>query len=184
LARAASVRATTIDGLTLIERRPYADDRGALDRLFDDDEIGRLLPGFRTSQVNHSVTRRRGTVRGMHYQTPPNADAKVITCLRGRVFDVAVDVRHGSETFLRWHAEVLEPGKYRSFVIPEGFAHGYYVLSEIAEVYYKCSNIYYPEYEKGIIWNDSNIKIKWPANNPQLSDKDNSLPSLANFNNN
>ena len=128
MARGATVRATSIDGLTLIERRPHVDDRGTLDRLFDDDEIGRLLPGFRTFQVNHSVTRGRGTVRGMHYQTPPNADAKVITCLRGRVFDVAVDVRHGSETFLQWHAEVLEPEKSRSFVIPEGFAHGFQVL--------------------------------------------------------
>ena len=162
MARGTTVRATSIDGLTLIERRPHVDDRGTLDRLFDDDEIGRLLPGFRTFQVNHSVTRGRGTVRGMHYQTPPNADAKVITCLRGRVFDVAVDVRHGSETFLQWHAEVLEPEKSRSFVIPEGFAHGFQVLTDECELLYMHGAPYCAEAEAGLRPDDPALEIDWP----------------------
>ena len=179
MARTTSVQATPIDGLTLIERRPHADDRGTLDRLFDDDEIGRLLPGFRTSQVNHSVTRRRGTVRGMHYQTPPNADAKVVTCLRGRVFDVAVDVRHGSKTFLQWHAEVLEPGKNRSFVIPEGFAHGFQALTDECELLYVHGAPYCAEAEAGLRPDDPALEIDWPEPPILMSQRDMTHPLVA-----
>jgi dTDP-4-dehydrorhamnose 3,5-epimerase len=179
LVRTTSIRATSIDGLILIERRLHADDRGTLDRLFDDEEISRLLPGFRASQVNHSVTTRRGTVRGMHYQTPPNADAKVVICLRGRVFDVAVDVRYGSETFLQWHAEVLEPGKNRSVVIPEGFAHGFQALTDECELLYVHGVPYHAEAEAGLRPNDPALEIGWPEPPLLMSKRDMTHPLVT-----
>ena len=98
---------TRLDGLVVIRRKPAADDRGFLSRLFCEEDFAALGLPMRTCQINHTMTRRKGTVRGMHFQRPPHAEIKLVTCLRGKVFDVAVDLRQGSPTFLQWHGEVL-----------------------------------------------------------------------------
>jgi dTDP-4-dehydrorhamnose 3,5-epimerase len=113
----------------------------------------------------------RGVLRGLHYQHPGD-QAKLIYVCRGRIFDVAVDIRHGSPTFGRWFGMELSDENGLQMFIPEGFAHGFCVLSDEADVIYKCSEIYRPEYEHGIIWNDPDINITWPIKDPILSPKD------------
>ena len=121
----------------------------------------------------------QNTLRGLHFQVK-YPQAKLLRCLKGKVFDVAVDIRQDSPSYGQWVGEELsEDNKYQLF-IPEGFAHGYYVISDTAEISYKCSEIYHPEYEQGIIWNDQEIGINWPGEDPLLSPKDQSLPLLKN----
>ena len=172
----------SLPGIVLIKPEIWKDSRGSFMESYHENKysIGGISDKF--VQDNYVIS-HQNTLRGMHYQIK-FPQAKLVRCFRGEIFDVVVDIRTNSPTFGEWvGVELSESNNYQLY-IPEGFAHGYYVLSEISKVYYKCSNIYYPEYEKGIIWNDSNIKIKWPANNPQLSDKDNSWPILSNINNN
>ena len=127
-------------------------------------------------QDNH-VRSVFNTLRGLHFQVK-YPQAKLLRCLKGKVFDVAVDIRQNSPTYGQWVGEELsEDNKYQLF-IPEGFAHGYYVMSEIAEIAYKCSEIYHPETEQGIRWNDPNIAIEWPGLKPILSDRDANLQYL------
>jgi dTDP-4-dehydrorhamnose 3,5-epimerase len=177
--RVEEVRTTPLDGLIVIDRRPFEDDRGMLDRLFDFDFIGSLSPGFRPMQVNHTVTRHSATVRGMHYQLPPYEDTKIVTCLRGRVFDVAVDVRFDSPTFLSWHGEFLEPGNNRSHLIPVGFAHGFQALEGDCELLYVHGASYRPEAEAGIRPDDPVLGIEWPKRPTQMSTRDAAHPLLA-----
>ena len=127
-------------------------------------------------QDNHAKS-IQNTLRGLHFQVK-FPQAKLLRCLKGKVFDVAVDIRKDSPYYGKWVGEELsEDNKYQLF-IPEGFAHGYYVISEIAEIAYKCSEIYHPDYEQGIIWNDPEIGIQWPVLNPILSTKDKNLQNL------
>ena len=127
-------------------------------------------------QDNHAKS-VQNTLRGLHFQAE-YPQAKLLRCLKGEVFDVAVDIRKDSPYFGQWVGETLsEDNKYQLF-IPQGFAHGYYVMSETAEITYKCSGIYHPEDEQGILWNDPGIGIGWPCNAPILSEKDRSLPPL------
>ena len=128
-------------------------------------------------QDNHAKS-VQNTLRGLHFQLL-YPQAKLLRCLKGKVFDVAVDIRRNSPTYRRWvGAELSEENKYQLF-IPEGFAHGYYVISETAEIAYKCSQIYHPEDEQGIVWNDPEIGVQWPATNPILSDKDANFQKLS-----
>ena len=162
---------TSIQGLKLLQRKPIRDDRGYLERMFCSKEMKSLIPGKNIVQINHTLTAKRGTVRGMHFQRPPHAEIKFISCLRGEVFDVAVDIRRDSPTFLRWHAEILNVENHKTLVIPEGFAHGFAALEE-SYVFYKTTKEYAREYERGILWNDPDIGIKWPIDNPNVSDRD------------
>lgn len=179
MARMERIRTTEIDGLAVVERRPYEDGRGTLDRLFEVELTERLLPGFRVAQVNHTVTRHSGTVRGMHYQLPPYADEKIVTCLRGRVFDVAVDVRRGSATFLQWHGEVLEPAKPRSLLLPAGFAHGFQALADDSEVLYVHGASYRPGAEAGLRPDDPALGINWPTPPILVSERDSDHPLIV-----
>ena len=128
-------------------------------------------------QDNH-VKSVQNTLRGLHFQVN-FPQAKLLRCLKGKVFDVAVDIRKDSSTYGKWVGEILSDENKHQLFIPAGFAHGYYVMSETAEITYKCSEIYHPEYEHGLRWNDPNIAIEWPALNPILSNKDAILPFLA-----
>ena len=119
-------------------------------------------------------------LRGLHYQKNLKAQAKFVTALRGKIFDVAVDIRKNSPTFGQWVGEILSDENHNSLYIPEGFAHGFCVLSNEADVFYKVNNEYSPEYERGIIWNDSKININWPIDVPVLHAKDSKLPILEN----
>ena len=128
-------------------------------------------------QDNHSLSEKKHTLRGLHFQVK-YPQAKLLRCLKGKVFDVAIDIRQDSPFFGKWVGEELsEDNKYQLF-IPKGFAHGYYVMSKTAEIAYKCSEIYHPEDQKGIRWDDPDVGIEWPHKNPILSEKDKILPSL------
>ena len=168
---------TALEGLFLIKRSPRADSRGSLTRIFDAEEFVRAGAIDTVAQVNHSLTVSRGTIRGMHYQHPPHDEAKTVTCLRGRVYDVAVDIRKGSSTFLHWYGQILEPKEGTSMLIPPGFAHGFYVMSNYVDLHYKVTLAYDSKNEAGFIWNDSDISINWPiSDDPILSQQDRNLP--------
>ena len=134
--------ATPIAGLWEVETVPHRDERGSLTRVFCADAFAEAAPDLRFVQVNHSITRRRGTIRGMHFQRPPAAEWKLIRCLRGRVFDVAVDLREGSPTFARWHAVLLGEDNQRQVLIPPGCAHGFQALDDDVELLYQHSAPY------------------------------------------
>lgn len=154
----------------------FSDSRGAFFKYFGSKDINELFGDRRICQVNHSVTAEPGTVRGMHFQLPPYAEMKLITCLRGRVFDVALDLRAGSPTFGEYDAFELVPGKM--IVIPEGCAHGFQVLEQNSELLYLHSACYEPSYERGVNIADPDINIKWPLKPAGMSERDLNLPFL------
>jgi len=170
---------TALEGLFLIKRSPRVDSRGSLTRIFDAEEFVRAGAIDAVAQVNHSLTVSRGTIRGMHYQHPPHDDAKTVTCLRGRVYDVAVDIRKGSSTFLHWYGQVLEPKEGTSMLIPPGFAHGFQALVPDSELIYTHSAPYRPEAEGGLNPCDPAVGIEWPIPPGELSARDGSLPKIS-----
>lgn len=170
--------ATELSGLTIVEKTSFEDDRGFLSRIWCSEAFaaaGWMLP---IAQINHTLTKRRGCVRGLHFQLPPHAEMKLVTCLRGCVFDVAVDLRTGSGTFLRWHAEILSQSNRRSMLIPEGFAHGFQALSEDCELLYLHTAPYHPESERAVNVLDSRVDIAWPLAIADMSDRDRRHPFL------
>jgi len=146
--------------------------------MFCSDDLHAILAGRCIAQINHSLTSSRGTVRGLHFQHPPYGEMKIISCLRGEVFDVAVDLRRDSPTFLRWHAEVLSDGNHRTLVIPEGFAHGFQTLSDDCELLYFHTAPYRAEAEGGIDPQDPVLCIEWPLPLAGLSPRDAGHPCL------
>ena len=170
---------TPLEGLKLLQRKLIADDRGYFERFFCSDELQALIPGKGIMQINHTLTTRRGTVRGMHFQHPPYAETRFVSCLRGEVFDVAVDLRHGSSTFLRWHAEVLSADNHKTLVIPEGFAHGFQTLDEDCEMLYFHTATYQPRAEGGVNAQDPRLAILWPKAVTELSPRDAALPRVT-----
>ena len=171
-------RQTLIDGVLICDMDVYEDERGFFLETFHLDKYdeGGIKGPFVQDNYSHSV---RGVLRGLHYQLP-RGQAKLVSCIQGTIFDVAVDIRQGSPTFGKWVGTVLSAENRRQLFIPDGFAHGFCVLSESADVVYKCSDFYYPEDDQGILWSDPQINIDWPVRNPILSDKDKELPSLSN----
>jgi dTDP-4-dehydrorhamnose 3,5-epimerase len=173
------VLSAPLSGLKLIQRMPIRDDRGYLERMFCAEELQSLIPGKGIVQINRSVTARRGAVRGMHFQNPPYAETKIVSCLRGEVFDVAVDLRRNSLTFLGWHAEVLSAGNHRTLVIPDGFAHGFQTLAENCELLYFHTAAWRPDAEGGLSPHDSRLDIRWPEAVAELSPKDAAYPFIG-----
>ena len=177
-----SFQGLPLEGPLLLKPKVFSDARGFFFESWNKDVLNELLAGFgKDSEVfvqdNHSRS-DRGVLRGLHFQTPPHEQAKLVRCISGEILDVAVDIRKNSPTFKYWTSEVLSYSNCKQLFIPEGFAHGFLVLSAFAEVVYECSNIYYPKYDSGIIWNDPEIAIDWGIDNPILSKKDESLPKL------
>lgn len=168
-----------LPGLKGVMRQRMGDSRGFLSRLFCADELE--AAGWRKpiAQVNHTLTARRGTVRGMHFQKPPHAEMKLVTCLRGEVWDVAIDIRQGSPTFLRWHAERLSADNGLAMLLPEGFAHGFQALTDDVELLYCHSALYVPDAEAGLHPQDSALSIPWPLPVGELSARDASRPMLG-----
>lgn len=168
-----------IQDIILVEPKLFFDDRGFFLESFKESEFisNGIDKKFVQDNFSHSVY---GVIRGLHYQKNPKAQAKLVTILKGKIFDVAVDVRKNSPTFGKWVGEIISEDDHKLLYIPEGFAHGFCVLSEYADVHYKVSNEYSPEHENGIIWNDPKINILWPIKNPIISNKDNELPTLEN----
>jgi dTDP-4-dehydrorhamnose 3,5-epimerase len=130
------------------------------------------------AQINHTITRKKGAVRGLHFQHPPHAETKVVSCLRGEIFDVAVDLRSGSPTFLQWHGEILSAGNRKSMLIPEGYAHGFQALTEDCELIYLHTAAYHPEAEGALNVADPRLNIAWPLPFVDLSDRDRSHPLI------
>lgn len=171
---------TEIPDVLIFEPKVFGDDRGFFMESFNqqafDKAVGRKIDFV---QDNHSKS-TKGVLRGLHYQLPPFAQAKLVRCVVGEVFDVAVDIRKDSETFGKWVGVHLSAENKRQLWIPEGFAHGFCVLSEEAEFLYKTNNFYSKEQERGIVWNDTDLAIQWPIENPLLSDKDINGMNFAN----
>jgi len=170
---------TPLPGLKLIQRNPRGDHRGYLERMFCTEELQALLHGKGIAQINHTLTAKRGTVRGLHFQYPPHAEIKIVSCLRGEVFDVAVDLRQGSPAFLQWHAEILSAGNHMSLLLPEGFAHGFQTLTEDCELLYFHTARYHPAAEGGLHAQDPTLDIRWPELVRELSARDAAQPLVT-----
>jgi dTDP-4-dehydrorhamnose 3,5-epimerase len=167
---------TSLPGVILIELEEFGDDRGFLRESYHRDKYteGGIHKPF--VQDNHSHS-KRGILRGLHYQLR-HPQGKIVYVVRGEIFDVAVDIRLGSPTFGHWTGFHLTDENKRQMFIPEGFAHGFYVLSEWADVTYKCTNIYVPDDDFGLLWSDPSVGIEWPDKSPYLSEKDSRNPLL------
>jgi len=167
-----------ISGLHILQRKPIGDSRGYLERLFSAEELQSVIQDKTIVQINHTLTSGRGTVRGMHFQYPPHAEVKFVSCLRGEVFDVAVDLRRGSDTFLHWHAELLSAANHKTLVIPEGFAHGFQTLTEDCEMLYFHTHPYQPGAEGGVCHDDPCLAITWPLPVTEISPRDINHPLI------
>ncbi len=170
---------TRLQGVVVVETPPLADDRGAFTRFFCDSELAGIVGQRRIVQINHSRTGLLGTVRGLHYQRPPHAEMKFVRCIRGRVWDVAVDLRTGSPTFLQWHAQELSPDRSLMLVVPEGCAHGFQVLEPNSEMLYLHTAFYEPAFEGGLVYNDPRLAIAWPLPVTELSCADSRRPFIT-----
>jgi dTDP-4-dehydrorhamnose 3,5-epimerase len=166
-------------GLMRVERQCHGDGRGFLARMFCADELAGAGWKHPVVQINHTYTARKGTVRGMHFQHPPHAEMKQVNCLRGEIFDVAVDLRRNSPTFLHWHGEILSAENRRGLLIPEGFAHGFQTLSDDVELIYLHSCAYSPQAEAGLNAEDPAIAIRWPLDISEMSSRDRQHPRLS-----
>ena len=174
-----NVSTTPLEGLALVERQRAVDARGYFSRFFCAEELAAFGFSLPIAQINHTLTRRRGAVRGLHFQRPPHAEDKLVSCLRGEVFDVAVDLRRGSPTFLRWHGEVLSADNHRSLLIPQGFAHGFQTLTEDCELLYLHSRAFAPNAEGALHARDPALAIAWPLAFTELSERDARHPHLT-----
>ena len=161
-----------IDGAKIIETDWRKDPRGGFARLFCENELASVLEGRKIKQINQSKTASVGAVRGMHFQYAPDAEMKFVRCLKGQVFDVFVDLRQNSKTYLKWHGEILSAENARMLVIPEGCAHGFQVMEANSELLYLHTAVYAPANEAGILFNDPKIGIKWPLDFTDISDRD------------
>ena len=169
---------TPISGLMRVERKQIGDERGYLSRLYDRETLAGAGLGA-IVQINHTMTSARGTVRGMHFQLPPHAEDKLVTCLSGAVFDVAVDLRAGSPTFLAWHGERLSAHNRFALLIPKGFAHGFQALTDDCELLYLHSAAHEPAAEGALNATDPALGIDWPMPITGLSASDKAHPLLA-----
>jgi dTDP-4-dehydrorhamnose 3,5-epimerase len=168
-----------INGLKKLIRRSHEDERGSLSRMFCDEELFDAGWQKDIKQINQTFTKKNGSLRGMHYQLPPYAEAKIVNCVRGEIFDVAVDLRQGSPTFLKWHAEILSAKNRVSLLIPEGFAHGFQTLVDDCELIYFHSQYYSPEHEMGMFYGDPKLSIDWPKEISEISERDASHNNLT-----
>ena len=172
-----------IPDVILIEPKIFKDERGFFMETYkkeDFDEKAGIKGEF--VQENYSKS-KRGVLRGLHYQKKPYAQAKIVRCVRGIIYDVAVDLRKNSPTFGKYVGVILSEDNRYQLYIPGGCAHGFLVLSDAAEVIYKVDNVYAPDHEGGLIWNDPDVNVKWPSDNPILSEKDKRWPTLRELKN-
>jgi dTDP-4-dehydrorhamnose 3,5-epimerase len=168
-----------IPDVILITPHLFNDERGYFFENFNHSIFKQNQINFNFIQENFSKS-KKNIIRGLHFQKNPKAQAKLVTAISGEIFDVAVDLRKNSSTFGKWVGEILSETNHKSLYVPEGFAHGFCVLSEYASMVYKINKEYSPEYEQGIIWNDPELDISWPISKPILSEKDQNLPLFKN----
>jgi len=171
------IKRTSLEGCLIIRPKVFEDNRGLFFESFNLERYKKKIgvkQNFVQDNHSHSI---KGVLRGLHYQKK-NPQAKLVRVIKGEVFDVAVDIRRNSNTFGKWISVILNEKNHNQLWIPEGFAHGFLVLSDIAIFEYKCTNYYDPKDQNSIIWNDPTLKIKWPINSPILSSKDKEAPTL------
>jgi dTDP-4-dehydrorhamnose 3,5-epimerase len=169
---------TKIKGVYLIEPELLTDERGFFARSFCKDEFRKH--GLETDivQCNISSNKKKGTLRGMHYQVPPYEEAKIVSCTKGSIYDVVVDLRRDSLTYFQWVATEISDKNFKMVYIPRGCAHGFQTLVDDAIVYYQMTEFFHPEYARGVRWDDAMFKIDWPINKLTISKKDQSYPKL------
>nr|WP_237702072.1 dTDP-4-dehydrorhamnose 3,5-epimerase [Thermococcus sp. AM4] len=166
-----------IPDVILIKPKVFGDERGFFMETYKKPDFESAGIKGEFVQDNHSRS-RYGVLRGLHFQREPYAQAKIVRVVRGVIYDVAVDLRKNSPTFGKWVGVILSEFNKWQLYIPRGFAHGFLVLSDVADVIYKVDNVYAPDYEGGIIWNDPELDIDWPVDEPIVSEKDRKLPTL------
>lgn len=169
-----------LDGVLIIEPKVFGDNRGFFMESYNAAKFAEIGINLNFVQDNHSRS-AKGVVRGLHYQINPGQD-KLVRVIKGEVFDVVVDVRRNSPTFGQWESFIISEENKKEVFVPKGFAHGFCVLSDIADFAYKCSEYYAPDDERGILWNDPDVGVKWPVEKPVLSDRDLQLPLLNDTN--
>ncbi|ACK51632.1 dTDP-4-dehydrorhamnose 3,5-epimerase [Methylocella silvestris BL2] len=177
------VKTTDLPGVLVLKPRRFADQRGYFVETYNRRTFAKAGVDAQFVQDNQSFSAKAGTIRGLHFQLPPAAQAKLVRAVRGAIFDVAVDLRAGSPTFGRWIGETLTAGGGEQLLIPRGFAHAFCTLEDDVEVAYKVDDFYAPTCDSGLIWNDPDLKIEWPveASAAVLSDKDAKLGRFADF---
>ena len=163
---------TRIKGLYVAELEPFSDNRGFFVRAYCNKELEEINIEKPIKQINHSLTSTVGSIRGMHYQNYPYSEIKMVRCISGEVFDVAIDLRKGSDTFLQWHGEYLSVENSKMMIIPEGFAHGFQVIKPNSEMLYFHTENYAKNSESGILYSDKKIGVKWPIKAVDISDRD------------
>ena len=168
---------TRLEGVFTVQPKVFSDDRGFFMEVFKASDFKQIGIEKPMTQVNHSSS-TRGVLRGLHYQIPPHAQAKLVRCIRGAIFDVAVNIQKNSPQFGQWFGAELSENNKGLLYIPEGFAHGFYTLTEKAEVMYLTTDEYAPTCDRGIVYNDPAIGIAWPEGEMILSDKDMASPVL------
>ena len=174
-----NITPTALPGLMMVERQRLTDHRGYFSRFFCAEELSAVGFSAPIAQINQTLTRQRGAVRGLHFQHPPFAEDKFVSCLRGEIFDIAVDLRRGSETFLHWHAEVLSADNGRSLMIPQGFAHGFQTLSDDCELIYLHSRPHATGAEAALNARDPALGIEWPLAFTDISERDTQHPHIT-----
>jgi dTDP-4-dehydrorhamnose 3,5-epimerase len=165
---------TRLKGAFVIELEKKGDDRGFFARSFCRNELRDYGLEYEIVQINNSLTEKMHTLRGLHYQLPPRAEVKIVSCIRGSLFDVILDIREGSSTFGEWFGVELSAENRRMLYVPRGFAHGFMTLEDHTEAFYLLTEFYSPELERGIRWNDPKFGIRWPAEPRVVSEKDQS----------
>lgn len=177
---------TNIEGLNLLLSTPFIDDRGEFSRIYCQKEFEQAISN-EVVQINHSKTHKKGTIRGLHFQKTPYDEEKVVRCIKGSIWDVAVDLRPTSSTYLHWKSFVLKEDDHYALLIPTGFAHGFQTLEDNCEVVYFHTNFYNPMFESGLRFDDPVLNLKWPLKptliskkdlNYQLMDQPDEMPSL------
>jgi dTDP-4-dehydrorhamnose 3,5-epimerase len=176
-----TVRKLALEGVVEILPKRFEDERGFFSETFNGPELARAGIDLSFVQDNHSLSRRRGVLRGLHYQLPPKAQDKLLRVVRGAIFDVAIDIRSNSPTFGRWTGVEVSAARWNQVLVPKGFAHGFLTLEDDTEVLYKVSAEYAPEHERAIRWDDPDIRIEWPlaGMSPVLSPRDATAPLLG-----
>jgi len=170
---------TPLEGAYIIEIERIEDERGSFARNWCQKEFAEHGLNSRIVQCNISFNKKRGTLRGMHFQVEPFAEVKLVRCTRGAIYDVIIDVRENSHSLKKWFAVELNESNQRMLYIPKGFAHGFQTLEDNTEVFYQMSEFYYPEYSRGVRWDDPFFSIKWPDGERIISKKDQEYPDFV-----
>ncbi len=169
---------TDIKDVYIIEPEPFIDHRGKFYRVYCENELKQIGHSKKIVNINASTTKQKGSIRGMHFQYPPNAEIKIVKCVSGSIYDVVIDLRENSPTYLKWFSEVLSEENMRMMYVPEGFAHGFQSLEDNVEIIYFVTEFYSPESEGGVRYDDPAVGVKWLIDITDISEKDKNQPLI------